>query len=284
MKLTFVFCLISISLSGSLFAQNRAHRLFVGIDGPVKSVRLEVAKLTSAGDSVVEGPRILSNTDEANEDGSLTISKRYRPDGIVIFKQVISYLPDGRANESLVYSDEEKLTTRMLYHYDDGGNRMEMIHYSADGSIDSRSIRSLDGRLSLVEGERRDTGGNLLEHEISTRGSSGLNEETRSIYKDNKLSGKVVTAILSPHQFEQRSYDPEGVLKSKIVTTVDKKGEWVERATYDAEGNLRGKVNYEREYDTRDNWIKQVVSTWNPKTDKSETTQVFYRTITYYEN
>jgi len=283
MKRMFILCLINILLSGSLFAQNSARRLFVGIDGPVKSVRLEVAKLIPDGDSVVEGPRILSSADEANEDGSLTISRRYRPDGIVNFKQVTSFLPDGRARESLVYSDEEKLSTRMLYHYDSGGNRMEMFHYNADGTIGSRSIRYLDGSLSLIEGETRDKSGNLREHEVSTRSDSGLNEQTRSFYKENKMSGKVVTVSLSARQFEQRFYDPEGVLTSKIVTTVEHKGEWVERVTYDAEGNLREKVNYEREYDTRGNWIKQVVSKWNPQTEKSEMTQVYYRAITYYE-
>jgi YD repeat-containing protein len=283
MKRMFILCLISILLSGSLFAQNSARRLFVGIDGPVKSVRLEVAKLIPDGDSVVEGPRILSSANEANEDGSLTTSRRYRPNGIVNFKQVTSFLPDGRARESLVYSDEEKLSTRMLYHYDNGGNRMEMFHYNADGTTGSRSIRYLDGSLSLIEGETRDKSGNLREHEVSTRSASGLNEQTRSFYKENKMSGKVVTVSLSARQFEQRFYDPEGVLTSKIVTTVEHKGEWVERATYDAEGNLREKVNYEREYDTRGNWIKQVVSKWNPQTEKSEMTQVYYRAITYYE-
>jgi len=284
MKRTFIFCLISILLSGSLFAQKGGRRLFVGIDGPVKSVRLEVAKLTSSEDSVVEGPRILSSADEANEDGSLTISRRYRPDGIVNFKQVTSFLPDGRAKESLVYSDEEKLSTRMLYHYDSGGNRMEMFHYSADGTIDSTSIRYLDGSLSLIEGETRDKSGNLREHEVSTRTVYGLSEQTRSLYKESRMSGKVVTVILSARQNEQQSYDAAGVLKSKILTTVDQKGEWVERATYDAEGKLREKVNYEREYDTRGNWIKQVVSKWNPQTEKSEMTQVYYRAITYYEH
>src|SRR5262249_11117256 len=80
MQQLFILFLGSILLSGSLFAQTSARRLFVGIDGPVKSVRLEVAKLTPGGDSIVEGPRILYSTDEANEDGTLTISRRYRPD------------------------------------------------------------------------------------------------------------------------------------------------------------------------------------------------------------
>ena len=283
MKRSSILCLISILLSGSFYAQNSTRRLFVGIDGPVKSVRLEIAKLTPSGDSTVEGPRILSNTDEANEDGSLTISRAYRPDGIVTFKQVTSFYPDGRAIESLVYSGEEKLSTRMLYHYDSAGNRIEMVHYSADGTIDSTSFKSLSGGLSLIEGGTRDTSGNLREHEVSTRGASGLSEQTRTFYKENKISGKVVTVILSARQNEQRSYDAEGILKSKIVTTVDQKGEWVERATYDAEGKLRDKVNYDREYDTRGNWIKQVVSKWNPQTEKSEMTQVYYREITYYE-
>src|SRR5215475_13418027 len=284
MKQLFLLCLGSVLLSGSLFAQTSARRLFVGIDGPVKSVRLEVVKLSPNGDSIVEGPRILYSTDEADEDGSLTISRRYRPDGIVMFKQVTSYLPDGRAKESLVYSSEEKLSTRMLYYYDSGGNRMEMSHYSADGTIDSTSIRYLDGSLSLIKSETRDKSGNLREHEVSTRTVYGLSEQTRSLYKESRMSGKVVTVILSARQNEQQSYDAEGVLKSKILTTVDQKGEWVERATYDAEDKLREKVNYEREYDTRGNWIKQVVSKWNPQTEKSEMTQVYYRAITYYEH
>ena len=283
MKRTIVICLIGILLSGSLLAQNSSRRLFVGIDGPVKSVRVESAKLTPDGDTIVEGPRILTITHEANEDGSLTITRRYRPDGIVIFKQVTSFLPNGRANESLVYSSEEKLSTRMLYLYEKGGNRMETSNYGADGSIDSTSITQLTRGLSLIEGETRDKSGNLREHEVSTRTVYGLSEQTRSLYKESRMSGKVVTVILSARQNEQQSYDAEGVLKSKILTTVDQKGEWVERATYDAEDKLREKVNYEREYDTRGNWIKQIVSNWNPQTKKSEKTQVYYRTITYYD-
>src|SRR5262245_24374069 len=186
MKRTIVICLIGILLSGSLLAQNSSRRLFVGIDGPVKSVRVESAKLTPDGDTIVEGPRILTITHEANEDGSLTITRRYRPDGIVIFKQVTSFLPNGRANESLVDSSEEKLSTRMLYLYEKGGNRMETSNYGADGSIDSTSITQLTGGLSLIEGETRDKNGNLREHEASTQNASGLTEQTRSFYKDNK--------------------------------------------------------------------------------------------------
>ena len=283
MKQLFILFLGSVLLSGSLFAQTSARRLFVGIDGPVKSVRLEVVKLSPNGDSIVEGPRILYSTDEADEDGSLTISRRYRPDGIVMFKQVTSYLPDGRAKESLVYSSEEKLSTRMLYYYDSGGNRMEMSHYSADGTIDSTSIRYLDGSLSLIKSETRDKSGNLREQEVSKRDTSGLSEQTRTSYKENKMSGKVVMVSLSPRQFEQQFFEAEGVLKSKNVITVDQKGEWVERATYDGEGNLREKDSYDRKYDARGNWIKQVLSKWNQQTEKSEMTQVYYRDITYYE-
>ena len=283
MKQSFIFCLFSILLSGSLFAQNSARKLFVGIDGPVKSVRLEGSKLTSNGDSVVEGPRILASADEANEDGTLTISRRYRPDGVVNFKQVTSYHPNGRADESLVYSSEDRLSSRMIYYYDSGGNRMEIFYYGNDGTITSKSITYLDQGLSLIIGETRDNGGNLREQEVSNRASSGQRVQTRSYYKESKMSGKEVTVILSAQKHEKQIYDAEGVLKSKIVTTVDRKGEWVERATFDGEGNLREKVSYEREYDARGNWIKQVISKWNPQTEKSEMTQVFYRTITYYE-
>ena len=67
------------------------------------------------------------------------------------------------------------------------------------------------------------------------------------------------------------------------MTTIDHKGEWVERATYDGAGKLLNKDSYEREYDGHGNWIKQVVSKWNPQTGKSEPTEIHYRTITYFE-
>ena len=283
MKKSFIYCLMSILLSGSIFAQNSGRKLFVGIDGPVKSVSLEVSKLTSNGDSVVEGPRILTGADEANEDGTLIISRRYRPDGVVNFKQVTTFHPNGRADESLVYSSEERLSTRMLYFYESSGNRIESFYYDIDGTIASKSIKYLDESLSLISSETRDKSGNLREQEVSNRTDSGISgQQTRSLYKENKISGKVVTVPLSAQKFEQQIYDAEGVLKSKNVITVDRKGEWVERATYDGEGNLREKDSYERKYDERGNWIKYVLSKWNPQTEKSEATQVFYRTITYY--
>ena len=97
------------------------------------------------------------------------------------------------------------------------------------------------------------------------------------------MSGEVKTVILSDRQNERQFYDAEGVLKSKIVTTIDHKGEWVERASYDGDGKLVKKDSYERTYDAQRNWIKQVVSKWNPQTGNSEPTEVHYRTITYFE-
>jgi|GEM_PF-6805012 len=284
MKPSFILC-VTLLLCGPLFAQSTTRRLFVGIDGPVKSVRLEVADFIKNADSVIEAPRILTNTMEANQDGSLAIAKHYKPDGTVDFKQVTSYNPDGRAKESLVYSSEERLATRMLYYYGSGRNRMETFHYRIDGSIASTSVTYLDDGLSLTKGETRDNRGALREEEVSKTDASGLSEQTHTSYTESgKVSGKVVTVTLSARQHEERFYDADGVLKSKIVTTVDQKGEWVERATYDGERKLRKKESWEREYDARGNWIKQVTSKWNPQTEKSEPTQVRYRSITYYEN
>ncbi len=266
-----------------VFAQNQSTRYFVGLDWHVKLARHEVAQLSRKGDSVVQGPKILLKTEEVNEDGTETVSKEYKPDGSVSSKQVIFYYPDGRAKESLVYRNEDRLLIRMLYDFSGGGNRMEIIIYGDDGSIVSKEVRGLDRSTSLIEGDRRDKDGNIQERLVATKDAAGRTGETRTSFKSGAVSGEVKTVILSARQNERQFYDAEGILKLKIVTTVDHKGEWVERATYDGNGKLVKKDSYERKYDEKGNWIKQVVSKWNPQSGKSEPTEIHYRTITYYE-
>ena len=283
MKRYVLFGILSMLLCGVLFAQSRPTRYFVGMDGPVKSARLEIAQLTRKGDSVVEGPRTLKKTDEVNEDGTETVSKEYKPDGSVDSKQVNYYEPDGTAKESLVYRSGDRLSIRIHYEWGSNGSRMEITRYGEDGSIISKDVRGLDRSTSQVTGDKRDKDGNVVEKMVATKDAEGRHGETRTSFKSGAVSGEVKTVILSDRQNERQFYDAEGVLKAKIVTTIDHKGEWVERTTYDGDGKLVKKDSYERDYDTQGNWIKQVVSKWNPQTGKSEPTEVHYRTITYYE-
>jgi hypothetical protein len=134
MKCGFLICWLSLSLSVIVCPQDRSRRFFLGIDGPVKTVRVEVATLTRSGELMDQVPRVLTTTDEVNEDGTMTVSRRYRQDGAVSFKQVTFYQADGRAKESQVYSDGERISTRMLYYYGESGNRMEMLFYGLDGN------------------------------------------------------------------------------------------------------------------------------------------------------
>lgn len=275
--------LISLSLCGALFAQNGSRRLFVGIDGPVKLVRTEIVGLTFEGGKVVEGPRVLTHTQEANEDGTMKVSRHHTRDGAVDFKQVTFFHPDGRARESLVYEDEDRLRTRMLYYYDNGRNRLETLSYDKDGNLISTGVKYLDASLSLIKEETTDKDGNLRARAVAGRDEYGKREETRISYKDGKASSKVVVVVISPRQYEQQYYDANDVLESRVVTIVDHKAEPVEWATYDGQGNLLKKDSFERTYDSRGNWIKQITLTWNPKTGQSRPVQITYRTITYYE-
>src|SRR5437773_5674503 len=87
-----------------------------GLNGPVRRVRTEVVKVTSAGGNIVEGDkRVLLETAEYDVKGSKTQNQ---------------YFPIAGAT----------LTGREVYKYDDKGNISEMTLVNADGSLVSKEV------------------------------------------------------------------------------------------------------------------------------------------------
>jgi TonB family protein len=86
-----------------------------GFTGPVRRVRTEIAKLTSAGGKLEEGKRLLLETAEYDANGVKTQNQLYP----------VTNSP---------------LTGREVYKYDDKGNISEMTLMNKDGSLLSREV------------------------------------------------------------------------------------------------------------------------------------------------
>lgn len=275
--------LITVSLVTAHLAQNNSRILMSGVVGPVRSVRIEAARFVSNGDTLVEEPRVLTVTEEVNENGTMSVYRAYRSDGSVFSRNVRFCLLNGSPREILRYAGEDVLLSRELFHNEIGGKRLEKFEYESDGSVRSHEVKHLNPGMNLIGGERRDKNGDLIETAVAHSDSNGRIRQTRVMYKDGKVVSKVVSGNVSANQNEVLEYDASDVLTSRMLLVFDHKSRTVERATYDAEGRLKSKDHFGHEDDSHGNWTKQVHSKWNSKTAKLEPFQVAYRTITYYK-
>lgn len=274
---------ISASLCGVHLGQDNSGRIIQGIHGLVKSVRVEVATLISNGDALVEATRITTNTMEVNESGTMAVDKHYRRDGVVDRRQVTLYDANGNATESLLYDEEDRLVTRMIQHHEVDAKRLETFNYDKDGSLRTSGVTHLDNARALMKGETREKDGNLVQTQLAGTEKPGQRREEHTWYKHGQLTEKRVKVVLSTTQYEVRYYDASGALKLRHVITHDSTPQLVETATYDGQDKLITKESFERVYDSRGNWTKEIRSRWNLKAARFQAFDVTYRTITYYE-
>src|SRR6266849_9149107 len=104
------------SLQPAAASGNESDRLRDGLQGPVRRIRTEVVKLSTAnGKSVEDGKRVVLETAEYDLKGSKTQNQ---------------YFPVAGST----------LTGREVYKYDDKGNISEMTVVNPDGSLVSKEI------------------------------------------------------------------------------------------------------------------------------------------------
>jgi TonB family protein len=108
------------SLQPAAASGNESDRGRDGLQGPVRRIRTEVVKLsTASGKTVEDGKRVVLETAEYDLKGSKTQNQ---------------YFPVAGAT----------LTGRESYKYDDKGNISEMILANADGSLVSKEVYKYD--------------------------------------------------------------------------------------------------------------------------------------------
>ena len=115
-------CCVALGLSRSNFAQDNTSKPSVAADsgnreqdrlnGPVRRVRVETAKVILKDGNWVEGPRVVLG--------------------------IATYDPAGRKIDSVTYPVEDVLPGKEHYVYDDKGNVLEMTLRSTDGSLLSK--------------------------------------------------------------------------------------------------------------------------------------------------
>lgn len=225
--------------------------------------------------------KIISTYD--GEEQTATI--RYEDDGIHIvpdttgsrYETVLD--PFGKEIYELRYNDENTITYRIDYTYDEAGHLVELLNYdTVDDQVASRTTRTYDknGRLiKVATNHRNDIPGGYYDYTYDANGhiasrsytdTDGVNTWNNTYTCDD--SGKIITGTISfplysndNHKqlgYYTLSYDSEGRLLAQCWTethrsifvhddyyyTYDEAGHLIESQEMDNDGNIESTVTY----------------------------------------
>jgi YD repeat-containing protein len=185
----------------------------------------------------------------------------------------VETLYDGRGAvvQVTAFNAEGLLLTRVEIRRDTMGNSIEEVQYVGDvipfGPCTSDSCSTVE--MGLVTEEQKAG----FAAEIARLFSPGTAMSTHTHRYD--AAGRLVESELTMM----------GMKANRQTFTYDDAGNKLEETNYDDEGKLASKAIFTREYDSQDNWTKEVVSTasnWDVEFGLSTPVQVTYRVITYW--
>jgi len=225
----------------------KTDREFAGLQGKVRSVISQYAKLAEDGKSLA-GPQQLSYNESYDEDGNLSERTVFDYRGNISQKEVYSVIegdktakneyfhhdydppPEMPASKSEQKPRDPRYTIKFKYKYD--GNTVERTVYFNDGTQGTRSV---------------------------------------STYERGK-------------KVKQETYNNDGKLNLTNVSVYGERGEELEN-TYYREGRVSDRYKYtDYEIDLRGNWIRRTM--WLGRRDNPELRpyETQSRTITYFDD
>lgn len=282
---------------------------------PVHMIRTEKTMMYGSGGTHIEGGRIVSQVTTYDSKGRKTEQLNYTSEGLLALRSVRTYGQSNELIEESGYSADGSLVHRYIYTSDSTERRASQAIYNADGVLSAKGVDLLDEKGRVTESIDFEAGGSPQIKEIYSYDDRGRVSEVIScahnpdvsivsiIQNDNGKAvtidrGKVVRDSVCGEGFlasrdiyaykdqgitvERSSYASDRSLIKREVTTSDARGLATEVIVYNNDGTVRSRVAYDREYDSRGNWIKEMKSEWNTKTASFEPKETTYRTITYY--
>ena len=284
-----------------------------GFQGPVRSIRIEVSKISKHNDSYVEGPRVLLHSIALDKEGRKIEEIEVNVNDLTTTRSVYSYDIEGLLTVKQQYHNERP-TTKMLYSYDAAGRLIEETNQTLEGMPLNRTSYAYDaegnnievanyqpsGLLSARIISRYDDKGRLIEAIFCGGHGSGIitrsGEGVAIVAPANrilKVSGDpcrdgLLISRLVVHYHEQQGETEvirctkDDLPLSRTITTGNTESEHIIISQYEANGSLQDKQEHHRTFDTHDNWIKDTKSVWDAESGKFEPSSITYRTITYY--
>jgi hypothetical protein len=188
----------------------------------------------------------------------------------------------GRCAEVSSYSADNKLEWKASYDYK-SDDKAEMVLTSVSGSVQSKTVYHYNSAGKITEEQLYNVQGDLLEKLEHRYDANNANKISTSCYKpkgglswkENYEYDKLGNKISYKH------YDATGKLGWQTVYKYDRFGVKIEEGSYDASGNELSLSAYEYVYDYYNNWIQQIIFTYDLNKNKIPE-NIIERDITYY--
>ena len=261
------------------FRQKKSDREAYGLVGPVKTVRIDVAKFASESGNWQEGRRIPScvlTYDESGdiiedtryldgrrqtrnyEKGTITEETNYDARGALEEKTVYSYSHDGKILEEDCYDAKGVLQYKKVHNYGDAGKRVDVATYIFGGSIlDGTQSLSYDYHGSLLEDARYGANGSLRLKQTYIYDDRNHLIETVSCNGANQILIKAAYAYDNRDRLTtQSSYEADGSFESKTRFAYDSRDNLVERLHFTADGTLKNRQR--STYDEKGNLTEEA--------------------------
>lgn len=250
------------------------------IYGPVHTIRDERVTYTRENGNLVEGPRVLLQTINYNEDGTKQERTSYNPDGVAIYRTVDTFDPGGRILETNTFSRGDVLNTRVVSNYNDQKQLIERVTYRRDGSVLGRTVFRRQGNQIESESWMYDANGGVVSQSKTTNDLPAKRADTISINPESVVQTQSTTTVGPNGSREFTTEESNGGFRREAIVPVGKGND--DRIIYNKDGTIKSKERSIREFDSYHNMIKTTHLTATGDSTDFQTIDVTYRTITYF--
>lgn len=225
------------------------------------------------------------------EDGSLSSSTTYEYDarGNCILetrrgresegKTAWVYDGDGRKIERSIYDAEGSLSSKAVRSHQPDGSILQTTDYFKKKAPDGRTVDKLDSSERVLESNHRDG-----RKEVYHYGADGAKAERTSYDQKGGVKNRVAWSYDAGKRAGEVSYfRGDGSPQWTLSHSNNQSGHLIKSEYAGKAGHATSQHDFE--YDATGNWIKRtsVLVTLRSGKTQSSSTDVFYRTITYYD-
>jgi antitoxin component YwqK of YwqJK toxin-antitoxin module len=293
-----LYALLFVGLTPTFAVQAQMSKATHALEGPVKTVRTEVATFLPKDGEHVEGPRVLQSTASFNEDGNRTDYFIYDHKG-ELRRRIVMRFEGRKMLEYANYDGTGRMWLRGTNSYDEAGQIKESASFNGDGSLRSKKVFIRNKEGQLIELAEYSASGVLMERIINTFHAGEQKTSERSVYFPDGSLQLTEARDLPRKRVDSVNYNPNGSVASKSIridteiveyskdgsllktTSISKPDRLLDEVKFSRDGATKRESQIPDQLDSRGNWIKQT--TWLTDANGTRPVKVTYRTITYYE-
>lgn len=267
--------------------QKRSSRESAGINGPVRTVRIEGRQLHAV---TYEQWGVMVYTLIYDDKGRTLEDAEYLPGGNPDIKTTSAYDARGNEIERAHYTHDE-LTYRTITRFDARNRKLEEINFDEKGKQTSRFVFQYEKsgkqvRLELqADGRRQRRGWAILNSRgdpleqiqfdqgagshryVYTYDAAGNKTSDVDYYKTGRqtLVNKNTYVYNDRGDLIEEAYYPDGTLHARKTHKVDLRGNKIESVEVDGKGVVKERHTWTYDFDQEGNWTRAVISEWTDK-------------------